>query len=359
MFFTRPPGNSHQFAIHSVTSRCAPALLSIAIFVSSSAGQSVLTEPGKPAAEVSVKPNDDGEAAAHRRRGEALYRSDSTDAANLRKAFDALQESYRLADKKRDASGVAERFPPPEMQLCRLAAEMGHEENAARYADDLRRELPKYVQANPAEQVRCGLFLAEHFLVQGNTSVLKEMEGGKFSTDDLRRISAILRYFADDPRAVEELTPLHDEFPDDERISNYLARVLADSEQPADRSRALKVASANQAAHPSSISARCTLAWAHLRSGESRAAVEAIRPVLEQQRAANDPKPGHRPLSLDRALLDRINPDDAYLLAKAVYLDASLPLRIETVIALLQKALTKTGPLRYRSRAEEWLKSGY
>jgi hypothetical protein len=352
VFVLRPSGNPRKLAIRSDSFRYAMALLTLAVFVSSAAGQSVPSEPSKPAADVSVEPNDDDDAVAHRRRGEALYRSDSTDPANLRKAFDALQESYRLADKKRDASGVAERFPPPEMKLCRLAVEMGHEENAARYADDLRRELPKYVQANPAERVRCGMFLAEHFLVQGNTSVLiKEMEAGKFSADDLRRIVAIMRYFANDPRAVEELTRLHDEFPDDERISNYLARILADSEKPADRSRALKVAIANQAAHPSSFSSRCTLAWARLRSGDSRAAVEAIRPVLEQQRAATASDTGRRPLPLDR-----INSDDAYLLAKAIYLDESMPGRIDAVIALLKKALETTGPFRYRSRAEEWLK---
>jgi hypothetical protein len=296
---------------------------------------------------------DTEDAAALRLRGEALYRSDPTDAANLRNAFDCFQKSYRLADKNRDASGVNERFPPPEIQLCRPAVELGHREIATRYADDLRRELPKYAQANPAERLRCGLFLAEHFLVHGDGSAArKELEAGGFSADQLRRIVAIMHYFANDPTAIEELSRLFAEFPDDERISNYLARALADSEQPAERSRALRVAIANQAAHPSSLSARCTLAWAQLRSGDSHAAVEAVRPVLEEEkRAAADSRTRR-----DAPLLDRINPDDAYLLAKAVYEIDSMPNRTATVIALLQNALKNTGPFRYRRQAEEWLR---
>lgn len=293
---------------------------------------------------------DTEDAAAHRLRGEALYRSDPTDAANVNKAFDSFRQSYRLADKKRGASGVAVEFPPPEIQLCRLAVEFGHPEIAARYSDDLRRALPKYAQANPAERVRCGLFLAEHLLLQGDNSAGQEINAiGKLSADDLRRITAIMRYLARDPKATDDLTSLVDEFPDDERLSNYLARALADSKVLADRSRALRIATANQAAHPSSVSARCTLAWAHRYAGDPNAAFEAIRPTLqENDLAAASGTPRESPF------LARLNSDDSYILAKLIY--EHDPGQIGAVIALSQQSLSKIEPFRYRSLAEQWLR---
>jgi len=286
-------------------------------------------------------------------RGEAAYQNDSVSSAGQDAAYQRFDEAYRESLKRAhlaEPAGELAEVPPPEMQLAQLAARLGHQETAALWIRRLRDKLPSYVKAEPREQLRSGMFLARwSFEREDWTEARRAYEAATAMPSpppssmptslkddrEVRRFAAELAYFEQSPNGIDELTRLFVEMPDDVTVADYLARALAESRVPADQERALRVARANQAGHPTSASARCTLAWVHLRAERTAEAVALINPVLETP--------------------PTLTPDDAYILARILFEPNAQSGRIATVVDLLRQIAQSTGPSRYRKLAKTWL----
>jgi tetratricopeptide (TPR) repeat protein len=296
---------------------------------------------------------DAGDPEPLRLRAEAFYRMDSTSLEKHRLAEDDFKAAY-LSAASRLKEGIVEAYPPPEMAMARLAATAKHQETAATWVERLRRALPDYVRENPAERLRCGLFLARRSFDAGEFAAARRdyAEAVKNSAPlfETRRFSAVLAWFEAVPTAAGELSSLFLERPDDEQVAGTLARALAESNTGLDRDRAVRVARINLAAHSDSRSAHLTLGWAYLHANQPDHAQAAIRPILReliepslQMRQRGRPSPAP------------FDSDDAYILARTLFGSPQIPTRINIVIDLLQRSVQPVGPSRYRLKARQWL----
>jgi tetratricopeptide (TPR) repeat protein len=253
-----------------------------------------------------------------------------------------LTEAYKLAQEdtkwdKKDVTAV----PPAELAMLQLFSGNAGVEEAKKEVKKLEESADGF--AENKEKARVYSALSQWYLQQNNPAKAGELAAKAKTFDEaspaLKQLSAVMHYYANDPKAVVEFEAMNQEAPDDFVASNYLALLLAESTDTATSNKAVRLAELNVRLNPKSPEAVSTLGWVYHKAGRTNEAMQVYGALMQAVQQGQG----------------QINADTAYYMARVI-IDSpgDSTQKVGAVIRLLEQALGSTGPFKHRPEATTW-----
>lgn len=280
----------------------------------------------------------------HLRLGRILYlegvKPDGDDKAfdsNYKNALAEFKEAYRLQKEK----GVYKNDPVierPEIVLLQLHTLANKLDRARTEIKAIDGEEQAIRTQDAKEAGRIFTQISIWYLRQGEFDQARKYATKATELDKespaLKALSAMLSYYANDPKAEEDFAKMHAESPGDFFASNYLALILANSGDEAKKNRAVQLAEMNARLYQQSAEALSTLGWCYFNVGRYQEALKVMGAFTQGA---------------------QISPDTAYYFAKVLL--ATQRFASRDVFNLLESAVAAKGPFKHRREAEMWLKN--
>jgi|GEM_PF-1528476 len=294
---------------------------------------------------IALDPND---AMAHFRKGRVLFMQEAQKDTepknkNYTEARTEFESAYKMAleqlpaDKKNELTVVI----PPNLAMQQLLSGTPAKEETEAEVKTLLEMAESF--PNDKEKARVYSELSKWYLQQNNPAKAGELAGKAQSFDQespaMNQLSAVMRYYANDPKALDDFSKLNSAAPDDFTASNYLALLLSDSRIPDDKKKAVRLAELNVRLNPKSPEAVSTLGWAYYRDGRTADAMQVYAQLLQAVQQGQG----------------QINADTAYYMAKVIVDSPGGTERIGGIIDLLKQSTSSQGPFKNRQLAEQWL----
>jgi tetratricopeptide (TPR) repeat protein len=288
---------------------------------------------------LAMKPNDP---LVHLRKGRILYLKGVTANPTDDKSFDApyndakkeFQEAYEIQKKEK----VYKNDPAmerPEVVLLNLHTLANKLDRARAEIKALGAMETTLKSEDPKEASRIFTQISTWYLRQGEFDEARTFAKKATDLDSespaLKALSAMLSYYANDPKAEEDFAAMHAANPGDFFASNYLALIQGESDDEAKRGRAVQLAELNARLNPQSAEALSTLGWCYFNAQRYQ---DALRVMGVFTQGA------------------QISPDTAYYFARV--LSVANRQAISDVINLLDSAVASKGPFKHRRDAETW-----
>ncbi|MFW6125151.1 MAG: tetratricopeptide repeat protein [Pirellulales bacterium] len=143
-------------------------------------------------------------------------------------------------------------------------------------------------------------------------------------------LGVIARYLKNYDEAEKIFQEVHQDEPGDFRVSNLLALVLAEQDDPQKRNRALQLAEVNARQYPRSAEALATLGWVHYRLNQAEQAEKYLQAAMTGRSVSSETAYYMAHLLADRG-------------------------QLEDAKQLLDSAVESSGVFIYRRDAKEWL----
>jgi tetratricopeptide (TPR) repeat protein len=279
----------------------------------------------------------------HLREGRMLYMEGAKNETDER-AFDAayskalteLQEAYKLQKE----AGVYKTDPVierPEVVLLQLHTVANKLERARDEIAKIAADEKKLQDSDPKEAGRIFTQISTWYLRQGEFEDARKYASKATALDRdspaLKALSAMLGYYANDPKAEEDFAKMYAESPGDFFSSNYLALILGESKDEAKRNRAVQLAEMNARLNSKSPEALATLGWCYYNVGRFQEALKVMEVFTQGA---------------------QISPDTAFYFAKVLF--AANRFATRDVFNLLDSAINAKGPFKHRHDAEQWMK---
>lgn len=280
----------------------------------------------------------------HLREGRILYLEgvkpdgdDKTFETNYKNALAEFKEAYRLQKEK----GVYKNDPVierPEIVMLQLHTVANKLERARAEIKAIDAEEQTIRTQDPKEAGRIFTQISIWYLRQGEFDEARKYADKATSLDKdstaLKALTAMLGYYANDPKAEEDFAKMHAESPSDFFASNYLALIQANSGEEVKKGRAVQLAEMNARLYPQSAEALSTLGWCYFNVGRYQEALKVMGAFTQGA---------------------QISPDTAYYFAKVLLATQGFASR--DVFNLLESAVAAKGPFKHRREAEMWLKN--
>jgi tetratricopeptide (TPR) repeat protein len=294
---------------------------------------------------IALDPND---AMAHYRKGRVLFLKEAQDEskkpknyAEARKEFESAYtmalEQIQNTENKDELTVVL----PPNLAMQQMLAGTPDNKATQEEVDELLKLVESY--PNDKEKARVYSELSKWYLQQNNPTKAGELAGLAQGKDKespaMNQLSAVMRYYANDPGALTDFTKLNSDAPDDFTASNYLALLLAESRRPEDKKKAVRLAELNVRLNPKSSEAVSTLGWAYYRDGRTPDAMQVYAALLQAAQRGEG----------------QINADTAYYIAKVTFDSPGATERLGGIINLLRQSTSSQGPFKNRQLAQQWL----
>jgi hypothetical protein len=282
----------------------------------------------------------------HLREGRILY-LEAVKPDQDEKAFDAaynnalaeFQEAYRL-QKAAKEQGLYKHDPVverPELVMLQLHTAANKFERAREELKKLAADEKNIESNDPKEAGRVFTQVSIWHLRQGEFEQAQKYATKATALDKespaLKALSAMLGYYANDPKAEEDFAKMNADAPGDFFSSNYLALILAESPDEAKRGRAVQLAEMNARLYPQSAEALSTLGWCYYNVGRYQEALKVMGVFTQGA---------------------QISPDTAYYFAKVLL--AANKFATRDVFNLLESAIAAKGPFKHRREAENWMR---
>jgi tetratricopeptide (TPR) repeat protein len=292
---------------------------------------------------------DPQDAVALFRKARLIFMKDPKDDSKVSEARKLFEEAYDSAVKKMKESDKLPAVPPAELALLELQTANGELEKAQDEIEKINAKTSTW-EANKNEGSRVYSTVSQWYLGQGEFEKAEDFAAKATALDAeskaLRQLTAVLHYYAGDPRALTEFTEMNQEQPDDFFSANFLALVLSDAKTTSGqaddvkRAKAVRIAEMSARLNPKSPVALATLAWVYFNAGRIGDAAQ-IFAALEQEPNM------------------QVSPDTAYYMAKtfAALPSAQYPNALNRAKSLLELSVQSTGAFRYRAEAEKWLEA--
>lgn len=290
---------------------------------------------------------DPADAQALFRRGQIIYQADPKAKAKYEEARKDLEEAYKLsvAAQKNDPNTKPDDLaplPPPELVMIQLHTANQNTKEAEAEVDKLKGEIETKYGANKKEAGRIYSSLAMWYMQTNKAGEAQMMATEAMKVDPkapaLQKMSALMRYFTNDPSVKEEFTKMANAEPGDFMVTNTLALILAESDTDEDKAKAVQLAEMNARLNQNSADALSTLCWVYYSVGRTSEALQVYNLLVQAvQNGA------------------QLSGDTAYFMARVVAL-SNLQNKFEVAMQLLQLATGSQGTFKHRAEADKWLK---
>jgi tetratricopeptide (TPR) repeat protein len=292
-----------------------------------------------------LDPND---AMAQFRKGRVLFSQEAQKTGGDTKNYDAARTAFTTAyeqaqkDPKRKKDELSP-VPPPELSMLQLFSGSGSVDEAKGEVKLLESLVEGLPSEEKKEKGRIYSTLSQWYLSQNNATEAVKHAGNAEKADSeseaFKQLAAVMKYYSNDAGAKEDFAKMNTANPEDFTASNFLALLLAESPDKADKDKAVRLAELNVRLNPKSPEAVSTLGWVYHRAertGEAMQVYGALMQAAQQGQA-------------------QISADTAYYMAKVIFASPATPGRLEAVVKLLTDATSSKGPFKHRAVAEEWL----
>ena len=280
------------------------------------------------------------------RRGQIMYQSDPKSKSKQDEARKDLEKAYQLSvdAQKKDPNAKPDDLaplPPPELVMIQLHTANQKTKEAEEEVTKLKAEIESKYGANKKEAGRIYSSLAMWYMQTNKAGEAQVMATEAMKADPkapaLQKMSALMRYFTNDPTVKEDFAKMANAEPGDFMVTNTLALILAESDSAEDKAKAVQLAEMNARLNQNSADALSTLCWVYYSVERTSEALQVYNLLVQAvQNGA------------------QLSGDTAYFMARVVVL-SNLQNKFEAATQLLQLAKSSQGTFKHRAEAEKWL----